>query len=59
MREAGITAAEQVRGESLLVAADGAAAAKLPPSEVRVDVDSLLKEAPAPARAPPHARRRH
>jgi hypothetical protein len=47
MREAGIEAAEEVRGESLLSASDtstGVAAAL--PSEVRVDVDSLLKELP-------------
>jgi TRIAD3 protein (E3 ubiquitin-protein ligase RNF216) len=47
MREAGLSAAEEVRGESLLSASDtqvGVAAAL--PSEVRVDVDSLLKEVP-------------
>ena len=52
MREAGFEAAEQVRGESLLSASDakeGVAAAL--PSEVRIDVDSLLKEAPGAAQA--------
>ena len=59
MREAGLSAAEEVRGESLLIASDtpaGVAAAL--PSEVRVDVDSLLKEAPG-TRAPKVARRRY
>jgi len=56
MREAGIEAAEQVRGESLLGASgtrEGVAAATLP-SEFRIDVDSLLKDAPvaAPLAAP-------
>lgn len=47
MREAGFSAAEEVRGESLIRASDarGGVAAALP-SEVRVDVDSLLKDAP-------------
>lgn len=48
MREAGIEAAEEVRGESLLSASDtSAGVAAALPSEVRVDVDSLLKETPS------------
>lgn len=39
MREAGLQAAEEVRGQSLLAAV---------PTEVRVDVDSILKDVPAP-----------
>lgn len=47
MREAGFEAAEKVRGESLLSVSEtkeGVAAAL--PSEVRIDVGSLLKEVP-------------
>lgn len=52
MREAGLQAAEEVRGERLPMPAgngnpSGVAAA---PAEVRVDVDSLLKDVPAPVR---------
>lgn len=57
MREAGIQAAEMVRGESLLsVSKTLSGVAATLPSEVRVDVDSLLKEVP-PAQGV--ARRRH
>lgn len=58
MREAGLSAAEEVRGESLLSASGTqAGVAGALPSEVRVDVDSLLKEAPG-ARAPKFVARR-
>lgn len=59
MREAGFEAAEEVRGESLLGSNDGMAAAAAAPLEVRVDVDSLLKDAPGTKKAPKVARRHY